>query len=249
MTEPIFRPAALIPVYDHDACLASIVRTLRDLNLPVLLIDDGSHEACAQVVRHLARTTPGVFHLRHAVNQGKGAAVVTGFELARNLHFTHVLQVDADGQHDLAAVEDFLATARKRPDALICGYPQYDDTVPTVRLKGRKISNWWVHVNSLSCAVRDALCGFRVYPLGAVLPLLARESVGLRMDFDLEILVRLLWRGAPIENRPVRVTYPQDGVSHFDLVRDNVRISWMHTRLFFGLVRRLPQLLVRRARS
>ena len=217
---PDFRPIVLIPVYDHERCLAEIVTTLRKIGLPVLLADVASHAACAREIRRIAAGTDGVFSVHHAVNGGKGAAVVTGFEVASDLGFTHVLQIDADGQHDLKAVDDFLSAGRAHPTALICGFPIYDASVPTVRLKGRQISNWWVHVNSLSSTVTDALCGFRVYPLSAVLPLL---------------------------NRPVGVTYPRDGISHFDLVRDNIRISLMHTRLFFGMLLRLPRLLLRRS--
>lgn len=240
---PLFRPLVLIPVYDHERCLADIVTTLRQKGLPVLLVDDASHDACAREIRRIAAGIDGVFSVHHAVNGGKGAAVVTGFEVAADLGFTHVLQIDADGQHDLKAVDDFLSIGRTYLTSLICGYPIYDASVPTARLKGRKISNWWVHVNSLSSAVTDALCGFRLYPLPAVQRLLKREHVGKRMDFDLEILVRLLWQGTPVINRPVGVTYPRDGISHFDLVRDNIRISLMHTRLFFGMLVRLPRLL------
>ncbi len=247
MSEAAFRPVVLVPVYDHESCLADITAALRAKNLPVILVDDGSHESCAREVARVADATPGVFRVRHAVNGGKGAAVVTGFEAAANLGFTHVLQIDADGQHDLGAVDAFLEAGRCRPDAMICGCPVYDDSVPAARLNGRKISNWWVHVNSLSTAVKDALCGFRVYPLAAVLPLLKREHVGKRMDFDVEILVRLLWQGTVIENRPVHVTYPQDGISHFDMVKDNLKISLMHTQLFFGMLLRLPRLLLRKA--
>ncbi len=247
MSETAFHPIALIPVYDHESCLADIVAALRAKGLFVLLVDDGSHASCAREAARVAASTPGVFHVRHAENGGKGAAVVTGFETAANLGFTHVLQIDADGQHDLGAVNTFLEAGRALPKAMICGTPVYDDSVPVARLNGRKISNWWVHVNSLSTAVDDALCGFRVYPLAAVLPLLKREHVGKRMDFDVEILVRLLWQGTIIENRPVHVTYPQDGVSHFDMVKDNVKISLMHARLFFGMLRRLPKLLLRKA--
>lgn len=245
MNHTTFRPAVLIPVYDHETCLADIVRALRTKNLPVILVDDGSHRSCALEIERIANTVPGVFMTRNAINGGKGAAVITGFETAANAGFTHVLQVDADGQHDLLAVDDFLADARANPEAMICGAPVYDDSIPTARLNGRRISNWWVHVNSLTNAVEDALCGFRVYPLSAVTAVLKREHVGQRMDFDLEILVRLLWQGTKIINRKVRVTYPKDGVSHFDLVRDNLRISLMHARLFFGMLVRLPRLLAR----
>ena len=247
MTDATFRPVVLIPVYDHEACLADITRTLREKGLSVILVDDGSHASCAKEVRRVADGISGVFRIRHAENGGKGAAVVTGFEAADNLGFTHVLQIDADGQHDIDAVEVFLEAGRRHPQSMICGYPLYDTSVPSARLNGRKLSNWWVHVNSLSTAVKDALCGFRVYPLSSVTPLLKRESVGKRMDFDLEILVRLLWQGTAVENQPVHVTYPKDGISHFDLVKDNIKISLMHTRLFFGMLRRLPSLLARKA--
>ena len=84
-------------------------------------------------------------------------------------------------------------------------------------------------------------------PRPPVLRLMDEETIGLRMDFDVEVLVRLFWRGIVVHNLPTRVTYPLDGVSHFDVWRDNVRISRMHARLFFGMLRRLPRLLVRRA--
>ena len=100
---PDFRPIVLIPVYDHERCLNDIVTSLRQKGLPVLLADDASHAACAREIRCIAAGTDSVFSVHHAVNGGKGAAVVTGFEVASDLGFTHVLQIDADGQHDLKA--------------------------------------------------------------------------------------------------------------------------------------------------
>jgi hypothetical protein len=90
------------------------------------------------------------------------------------------------------------------------------------------------------------MCGFRVYPLRTVLALADSEPMGERMDFDTEVVVRLHWRGVPIIEIPTRVLYPQDGVSHFQLWRDNVLISRMHARLFFGMLRRFPRLVARR---
>ena len=132
------------------------------------------------------------------------------------------------------------------PRAIVNGRPLYDDSVPTGRLVGRYATHVWVWINTLSLAIADSMCGFRAYPLAATIAMLDRESVGLRMDFDIEIIVRLHWAGVPVRNLPTRVTYPLDGVSHFDLWRDNLRISKMHARLFFGMLWRSPRLLARR---
>lgn len=243
-----FRPVAIIPVYDHDACLESIVRSLLALDLPVILVDDASHAHCAEVLDTLSTKYAdcGVTLKRHAVNGGKGAAVTTGLKEAHRLGFTHALQVDADGQHGLSAAVQFLKAAKEQPEALICGYPVYDETVPGARKSGREISNFWVRVNGLSKAVKDSLCGFRVYPIQAMMKIFSKYRLGMRMDFDCEVLVLLLWEDVPVVNRPVEVTYPQDGISHFRVLRDNIQISLMHTKLFFGMLLRLPKLLKRR---
>ena len=170
---------------------------------------------------------------------------MAGMRRARTDGYTHVLQVDADGQHDLTAAAGFLDAAQKKPEALICGYPVYDASAPLARKKGREVSNLWVKINGLSGAVKDSLCGFRVYPLSTMVKLFDAR-MGLRMDFDVEVLVRLLWLDTPVINRPVGVTYPADGISHFHAFADNVRISCVHTRLFFGMLVRLPELLRRK---
>ena len=159
---------------------------------------------------------------------------------------SHALQIDADGQHDADDVPRFLAEAQAHPDAVVNGRPVYDESVPKGRLVGRYATHVWVWINTLSFDIADSMCGFRAYPLAATIAMLDRESVGLRMDFDIEIIVRLHWAGVPVRNLPTRVTYPLDGVSHFDLWRDNLRISKMHARLFFGMLWRAPRLLLRR---
>jgi len=173
--------------------------------------------------------------------------VIAGLRRALELGFTHALQVDADGQHDLRDIPKFLAAARAEPDAVICGRPLFDASIPKVRFLSRYITHALVWLQTLSfSAVRDSMCGFRLYPLVPVIRLVGEETIGRRMDFDSEILVRLFWRGVPVISLPTRVTYPSDGISHFDVWRDNVRISRMHTRLFFGMLRRAPRLLWQR---
>ncbi|MEL1264376.1 glycosyltransferase family 2 protein [Pseudoxanthomonas putridarboris] len=245
-----FVPLVVIPVYDHERAIGVMVDGVLAGGNECLLVDDGSGEACARVLDELAaRHAPRVRLLRLPANQGKGAAVLAGFREAGRWGATHVLQIDADGQHDPRDIPRFLALARQFPDQVICGVPEYDASVPRGRLYGRYLTHVWVWINTLSFAIRDSMCGFRVYPLAPVLKLMDEETIGRRMDFDVEVLVRLFWRGIGVRNVATRVTYPLDGVSHFDVWRDNVRISRMHTRLFFGMLWRLPRLLAARLRG
>ena len=243
-----FAPLVVIPVYDHEHAIGAVVQGVQAAGLPCLLVDDGSSPACAAVLRALS-TQPGVDLLRLDQNQGKGGAMLAGFAEAARRGYSHVLQIDADGQHDTGDLARFIAAARARPQAVICGIPAYDASVPKARLYGRYATHIWVWINTLSLHLRDTMCGFRVYPLPPVLALVGQETIGQRMDFDTEIMVRLYWRQVPVEHLATRVTYPADGVSHFDVWRDNVRISRMHTRLFFGMLPRAPRLLWRRMRG
>ena len=242
-----FAPLVVIPVYDHEHAIGAVVRGVLDSGLPCLLVDDGSHHGCAQVLDALVAThAPQLGLLRLPVNQGKGGAMLAGFAEAARRGHSHVLQIDADGQHDPGDIPRFVGLAQQHPDAVICGIPAYDQSVPKARLYGRYATHIWVWINTLSLQIRDSMCGFRLYPLAPVMGLIGEETIGRRMDFDSEILVRLFWREVAVISLPTRVTYPSDGVSHFHVWRDNVRISAMHTRLFFGMLWRAPRLLWRR---
>ncbi|MDN4051876.1 glycosyltransferase family 2 protein [Massilia sp. YIM B02763] len=242
----MFKPCVVIPVYNHEHAIGKVLARVLQHGLPVILVDDGSSPTCAAVLDALAAAHPGAVVLeRHAVNQGKGGAVLTGFARAEREGYSHVLQVDADGQHDVADVPRFLDAGRARPHAVIAGCPLYDESVPALRLYARYLTHVWVWINTLSLAIRDSMCGFRVYPVAPVLALARRRRLGLRMNFDIEILVRLYWDGLEIANLPTRVGYPEDGVSHFQAWTDNVLISRLHMTLFFGMLPRVPSLLVR----
>ncbi|HEX5755706.1 MAG TPA: glycosyltransferase family 2 protein [Arenimonas sp.] len=244
-----FRCLVVIPVYNHGTAVARLVQRLCEQSQDCLLVDDGSEPGCASVLDHLAASHPTqVRLLRLSHNQGKGAAVMAGLREAGRLGYSHALQIDADGQHAVDDVPAFIAEAAAHSKAVICGCPVYDASVPKGRLYGRYLTHVWVWINTLSFEIRDSMCGFRVYPLAPTLELLDSTRIGKRMDFDSEIIVRLHWRGVPVRNRPTRVVYPEDGVSHFDVWRDNVRISRMHARLFFGMVLRLPRLLLQKWR-
>lgn len=242
-----FRPVVLVPVYDHEGAIGAMVDAILRHPIPCLLVDDGSGPACERVLREIADAHPARIRLvRLPQNQGKGGAIMAGFEAAAELGYTHALQIDADGQHDATCIPQFLALAEADPQAMICGHPVYDASVPKHRLYARYLTHVWVWINTLSFEIRDSMCGLRVYPLAAVTRLMREVRLGRRMEFDTEVLVHLVWRGVRIVNVPTRVTYPADGVSHFQALRDNVLISRMHTRLFFGMVWRLPRLLWRK---
>lgn len=243
----MFKACAVIPVYNHEQALPAVVAQLQAAGLPCVLVDDASRPACAAVIQALAEQAQ-VYAVRLAANQGKGGAVMSGLREAARLGFSHALQVDADGQHDLQAVPGFLALAQDEPAALVCGYPQYDASVPKARLYARYLTHVWVWINCLSLDIRDSMCGFRVYPLAVTVALIDAVNIGRRMDFDTEVLVRLAWRNQPMRWLPVRVQYPVDGLSHFRLWQDNALISLMHAKLFVGMLLRAPWLLWQRWR-
>jgi glycosyltransferase involved in cell wall biosynthesis len=240
-----FLPCAVVPVYDHERPVARVLAAIRAAGLPCFLVDDGSGPRCAHELERIAAHDPGTRLLRLPANRGKGSAVRVGLRAAAARGYTHALQIDADAQHCLADIPRFIAEARAYPQALVCGCPVFDETLPRVRRYGRHLGQLMVWLNTLSFAIRDSMCGFRVYPLGPVLGLLARHPLGPRMDFDVEILVRLHWRQQPLRWLDTRVTYPCDGVSHFRLLGDNARMVLMQVRLTGGMLLRLPLLLWR----
>lgn len=241
-----FSLCVVIPCYNHGAAMPDVLTRLAPFNLPVILVDDGSDEPTRRMLVQLAGQHPEVRLVRLTVNSGKGAAVIHGLEAAAGAGYSHALQVDADGQHRIEDVSRLAAQARLHPECLISGCPVYDASVPKSRLYGRYVTHVWVWIETLSLSIKDSMCGFRVYPIKPTLAVTARHHVGQRMDFDTEIMVRLYWQGTPSRFIATPVIYPAAGLSHFDALWDNLRISWMHTRLFFGMLPRIPVLLRRR---
>jgi predicted LPLAT superfamily acyltransferase len=244
MSEAAFGACIVIPIYNHKDAIGGTVERLSVHRLPLFVVDDGSDEATQAVLAKLACQYRELMTLiRLPVNGGKGAAVMAGLRAARRAGYTHALQIDADGQHDANDVPLFLEAARAEPGAVILGRPVYDESVPKSRLYGRYLTHVWVWIETLSLTIRDSMCGFRLYPLDAACALIDSVDLPTRMDFDIEILVRLYWRRLAFRAIATRVTYATDGVSHFDVLWDNVRISASHTRLVCGMLLRLPLLL------
>lgn len=222
----------LIPSYNHFRALRGVIGGVRAHVADLVVVDDGSSDVVADELKRICEDT-GATLLRRERNGGKGAAVKSGLAWANEQGFTHVIQVDADGQHDLSTVPTMLAHAEQSPDALILAEPLFDETAPKGRLWARRICIFWVDLETRGHVIHDPMCGYRVYP---VKPALQSRTVGDRMDFDPEIAVRMVWAGAPVINVPARVNYPEDGLSNFQTFWDNVRLSWMHSRLMTRLI-------------
>ena len=239
----------LIPSYNTGPILAETVREARERWNPVWVVLDGSTDGSRERLASLAAADPGLRVLELAPNAGKGAAVLHGLRTAAGAGFTHMLTMDADGQHPAASIPEFMAASQAAPDALILGVPVFDASAPALRVRGRRISNWWANLETLWTGIGDSLFGFRVYPIAPLERAMSHTPFMRRFDFDPEAAVKLVWAGVRPVNLPAPVRYlkaEEGGVSHFNYLRDNALLTWMHVRLMLGFVVRLPMLLVRR---
>ena len=218
----------IIPIYRHVEQFAKFIKKLPDI--PIFLVDDGNSIEDKKKIKALAEQN-NMKLISLPRNQGKNAAVFAGFRAALEHGYTHALQIDADGQHNNEDIERFISISKENSFAIINGCPVYDDSVPKSRLYGRKITNFWVMIETGGKHIKDAMCGFRVYPLKEVKPLLDSGITFKRMGGDIEIIVKAFWLGIKIINVDTNVTYPKDGFSNFNTLKDNIKISAMHTML------------------
>jgi len=236
-------PCVVIPIHEHGRTIGAVVEGLAPLRLPCLIVDDGSGPATREALERAAKEHPFVEVLRLARNRGKGRALEHGYRAAWARGHTHVVQLDADGQHDPRDTARFVETFRAHPEALVIGVPVFDASVPRARLYARQLSRGLVWLACLSRAVPDPLCGYRGLPLAPTVALLDRVATGSRMDFDPELAVRLVWEGLPVACVRTPVVYHPGGLSHFSLRRDYPRLAWLYVRLTAGMLPRAPWLL------
>lgn len=239
----------LIPSYNPGPKVYETVRAARAQWTPVWVVVDGSQDGTAEGLTALAAEDDGLRVIVLPNNVGKGAAVLHGLDLAAAEGFTHALTMDSDGQHPAELIPRFMAESAAQPDAMVLGNPEFDASAPLLRVRGRKISNAWANLETLWAGIGDSLYGFRVYPVESLRQVMRGQRWMRRFDFDPEAVVRLAWRGVRPVNLPAPVRYfsaDEGGVSHFNYLRDNLLLTWMHTRLFLGFVLRLPRLVWRR---
>ncbi|MEO8807018.1 MAG: glycosyltransferase family 2 protein [Burkholderiaceae bacterium] len=239
----------LIPSYNTGRTLLQTVGSARAQWSPVWVVIDGSTDGSAAGVRELAAGDAGLKLIELEINGGKGAAVLHGLQAARDAGFTHALTMDADGQHPADLIPAFMQASQTHLDSMVLGRPVFDASAPLLRVRGRKVSNWWTNLETLGAGIDDSLYGFRVYPVADLIAVMRRQPWMRRFDFDTEAVVRLAWRGVAPINLAAPVKYlsaDEGGVSHFRYGRDNVLLTWMHLRLMLEFVLRLPGLLLRR---
>lgn len=242
----------LIPSYNPGPAVLATVQAARAQWPVVWVVDDGSNDGSTASLQELAASDPGLHLIVLPRNSGKGAAVLAGLEAAAAAGFTHVLTMDADGQHPAALIPDFMAASQAAPAAMILGKPVFGPEAPALRVNGRKVSNGWANFETLWMGIGDSLYGFRVYPIAPLMRIMRGRRWMRRFDFDPEAVVRLCWAGVQPINKDAPVRYlsaEEGGVSHFRYLRDNILLTWMHTRLFLGFLGRLPRLLLRRWRT
>ncbi len=240
----------LIPSYNTGERLFSTVLAARAQWNPVWVVVDGSTDGTGERLQQMAESDAGLRVWLLPDNQGKGAAVLHGLVTAKAAGYTHALTMDSDGQHPASLIPAFMHASLARPETMVLGRPVFDASAPLLRVRGRKVSNGWTQLETLFAGIGDSLYGFRVYPVADLIAVMARQPWMRRFDFDTEAVVRLAWRGVKPVNidAPVKyLTAQEGGVSHFNYVRDNLLLSWMHTRLMFEFVLRLPNLIWRRA--
>ena len=239
----------LIPTYNTGGKVLQTVWDARQIWQPVWVVVDGSTDGTLEALQALARDDPAIRVLALPRNRGKGAAILHGLRAAEAEGYTHAMTMDADGQHPSDKIREFMATSEANRDALILGQPLFDASAPQVRVHGRKLSNWCTDLETLGAGIGDSLFGFRVYPVAPLRAIMERQPWMRGFDFDAEAAVRLCWHGVrPIRlPAPVRYFSPEEGgVSHFNYLRDNALLTWMHTRLILESLVRLPLLLGRR---
>ncbi len=239
-----FHPCVVIPIYNHKKTIADVVASLAHLKISYLIVDDASNVETQKTLTELAEANSNVEILNRTENGGKGAAVTKGLLTAYKKGFTHALQVDADGQHLASDAVKFLESAKNQPEALVLGQPFFDEFAPKSRVYGRKITQIFVWLETVSFEIKDTLCGFRVYPLSAFHAIAEQVQLRERMDFDPEIAVRMYWERVPVINIETPVRYFEEGLSHFHFFRDNVLMISLHVSLLLEALRRSPRLIL-----
>jgi glycosyltransferase involved in cell wall biosynthesis len=229
------RVAVVIPVYNHEGKVAQVIREALNLHLPLFVVDDGSTDSTYERIKDI----PYITIIRHGTNKGKGAAIMTGFSAALRSS-DWVVTMDADGQHHPENVWDLIGAVHPGTRPIIVGKREgmRQSHVPWTSRFGRSFSNFWVQASG-GPTIRDTQSGFRLYPLPESMHLNVRAR---RFQFEIEILVKAKWRGIPVLETPVRVTYESEGerVSHYRGFVDFCRNAGTFSRLIFMRICVLP---------
>lgn len=232
-----------VPHYNHYQSFAAFLPKLNSLGLDCIIVDDGSDNDQLNRLEELLCNYPKITLLKHGYNRGKGAAILTAANHARQVKHSHIIQIDADGQHNIEDVQKLISHSKANPQKIVSGAPYFDETAPKARVYGRKVTSFWVALETLSFDIKDSLCGFRVYPLKEFEIIFDNYHIGKRMTFDTDILVKSHWEGINTDFIDTKVIYIEDNVSHFHYLRDNLLLIKLHARLMLGMCIRIPKII------
>jgi len=224
----------VIPVYNNPETVRDVVIRTLEIHDKVMVVDDGSNEIVADILSGL-----DVHVIRHSKNRGKGAAILTGALEAGRLGMTHIVTIDADGQHDPADFRQFMPVMRQNPHAIIIGKRYFQGTkTPRLSIFGRSFSNFWMRIQT-GKSLGDTQSGFRAYPLAVLDNLNLHER---HYSFEVEVLVKAAWAGIKILEVNISVYYPpaEKRISHFRGFMDNFRISLLNSKLTMRSVAPIP---------
>jgi glycosyltransferase involved in cell wall biosynthesis len=239
----------LVPSYNTGPILAKTVQEILEQWQPVWVVIDGSNDSSDNLLQGLQTKFPDALRvIRLTKNMGKGAAILKGIIDAEHHGFTHVLTMDADNQHAAETIKTFMQISAEAPEAMVLGEPIFAASAPALRVQGRRISNAFANMETLGWGIHDSLFGMRVYPIKPLRQVMESTRWARRFDFEPEVAVKLAWLGIPVINLPTPVRYlsrEEGGVSHFNYLRDNTILIWMHTRLILGFILRLSKLVAR----
>ena len=225
MAAAAVRSFITIPVYNHGVTLRRVVEKCLRHHDRILVVDDGSSVAVADLLTGLP-----VELLRHEVNQGKGAALLTAARWGLEHDYSHMICLDADGQHDPEDLPRFFAAIEQEPLTVFVGHRDFDQqTIPGASRFGRQFSNFWLRLQT-GARIKDSQSGFRAYPLVIFRHLTFWTR---RYNFEVEVLVRSAWAGVPLKDVDIGVYYPppQERISHFRGFMDNWRLTLLNTHL------------------
>lgn len=235
----MFKPCVVFPVFNHRLAISSLVEELYQKNIPCIIVNDGSDDKqCKEELNRVSGLYQNASLITLETNQGKGQAVMTGMRVAQDMGYTHVVQIDSDGQYSLDSLDRFLHLTSQKLNSVISGF-RPPSQMPKYRRYGRSFTDFWVNLYTFSKDIKDSMCGYRVYPLRQTLDLINKNKIRKRMDFDTDIIVRLYWHGISIDHVTVEVKYDENIISHFHYFLDNVRITTMHIRLFITMIGRV----------
>ena len=235
-----------VPHYNHYQSFEVFLPKLKTLDIACIVVDDGSDDEQSQKLELLLTNQANITLLKHGYNRGKGAAILTAANYARQAGHTHIIQIDADGQHNTDDVKKLIEHSELNPSKIVSGAPYFEDSAPKARVYGRKVTSFWVAIETLSFDIKDSLCGFRIYPLKEFEIVFDNYHIGKRMTFDTDILVKSHWEGINTDFIDTKVIYIENNVSHFHYLRDNLLLIKLHTRLMLGMLIRIPKIILQK---